>query len=218
MLKLKPGIPNAAKIKNIIFDFGGVICDLDIERTKEKFREFGPPKETTVMSDEARDRRFQEIVDAYEMSLLVSQGFRNMIKDYYLVEPTNQAVDEAWNAMLAGIPTARIRLLEDIRQTYRIFLLSNSNEIHYNFYLREFLEPYGYRSFDELFERAWFSFKAGMRKPDPNLFEFVLHDKLLIPEETLFIDDLLIHIETARTFGINGYHLAEGKEITDLFE
>jgi glucose-1-phosphatase len=217
MLRLSSHIPHHESIRNIIFDFGGVICDLDIHRSVEKFAAFGEPKPEAVLPEADRQKKFQDLVDAYEMGLYSTQGFRNRIKEYYLKEPTNDQVDEAWNILLVGIPEHRIRLLETIRGNYRIFLLSNSNELHYNFYRKNFLEPFGYKEFSDLFERAWFSFRIGMKKPDHNIFDFVLHDKGLIPDETLFIDDTEVHIRSAESVGMNGLHLTPGQDISDLF-
>ncbi len=216
MLQLVPRIPGASRTRNIVFDFGGVICDLDIRATEEKFKAFGPAVDASLSPEES-SKRFRDLVTAYETSSISTIGFRNRIREHYRDEPDDKAIDEAWNACLAGIPEHRIRLLERIRKNYRIFLLSNSNLIHYNWYLNQFLLPYGYTDFDELFERAWFSFRIGMVKPDPNIFGFILHDKQLDPGQTLFIDDTEEHVLGARTTGMQAYHLQLGEDITDLF-
>jgi putative hydrolase of the HAD superfamily len=120
--------------------------------------------------------------------------------------------------LLLGIPEPRIRLLESIQETYRIFLLSNSNEIHYLKYREEFQRQYGYRDFDALFEKVYFSYLLHLKKPEPAIFKWVLNENKLDPAETLFIDDTLMHVEAARELGITGYHLREGEELSMLFE
>jgi glucose-1-phosphatase len=217
MLVLSSGIPGILPVKNIIFDFGNVICDLDIKRTEDKFLDFGPPKPSAIVSPELSSLQFEKLVNNYESGLITSAQFRGAIRDHYVTHPSDRAIDETWNALLVGIPEKRIRLLEEIRKTYRIFLLSNSNEIHYTHYLNDFRQKYGYKDFAELFEKAYFSFLLKIKKPDPEIFRFVLEDSNLTPAETLFIDDTLMHVEAARKLGMNVYHLQGGEEITDLF-
>jgi putative hydrolase of the HAD superfamily len=217
MLQLLSKIPGHLSIKNIIFDFGGVICDLEIQRSVDKFKAFGKPKAEDRDKQEEHDRKFEHLVSTYETGLITSQEFRNAIRSYYRVPPSDEAIDDAWNALLVGIPEPRIWLLENIRKVYRIFLLSNSNEIHYLKYCEELRQQYGYPDFDALFENAYFSYLLHLRKPDPEIFRWVLDKNDLVFFETLFIDDTLINVQTARTLGIHGYHLKEGEDITDLF-
>ena len=218
MSHLSSHIPHPTSIKNIIFDFGGVICDLDISLTVEKFREFGPPKAEFSENPEELDRQFGLLVSDYETGLIDSRQFRDVIRNHYLSAPSDTVIDEAWNALLVGIPEPRLRLLESLRDTYRIFLLSNSNEIHYLKYREEFQKQYGYQDFNELFEKVYFSYRLHLKKPDPAIFKLVLDKNKLDPAETLFIDDTLMHVEAAREVGINGYHLKEGENLSMLFE
>lgn len=219
MPHLTPSLPNHLEIKNIIFDFGGVICDLDIARTIAFFKTFGPSKTEGTTSKEEQDRQFAHLVEVYEKGSISSQQFRDTIRFHYVHPPTNEAVDACWNALLVGIPQERIELLERLKQHYRIFLLSNSNEIHYLHYLEMFRNQTKYNYFHDLFEKAWFSWQIHLSKPHPEIFEFVLQNGNLLPSETLFIDDTLMHIEAARTIGIHGYHLRvdQGEKIGDLF-
>ena len=218
MLHLSSHIPHHTSIKNIIFDFGGVICDLDIRRTVEKFKEFGLPKAEFSGTPAEQNQQFGLLVSNYETGLITSQQFRDKIRNHYQVPPSDAAINDAWNALLVGIPESRIRILENIRDAYRIILLSNSNEIHYMKYREDFQKQYGYRDFDALFERVYFSYRLHLKKPDPAIFKWVLHENNLDPAETFFIDDTLMHVEAARELGITGYHLREGEELTMLFE
>ena len=120
--------------------------------------------------------------------------------------------------MLLDIPPERIRLLESLKIRYRIFLLSNSNEIHYHSYLSRFREKFGYEDFDSLFEKAYFSFRLKLQKPDPAIFKLVLANHSLNPVETLFIDDSPQHVEAARNLMIQGLLLDPGTDVTLLFK
>jgi putative hydrolase of the HAD superfamily len=217
MLHLTSNIPNHTSIKNIIFDFGGVICDLDIQCTVEKFKEFGLPKAEFSTAPEEQNQRFGRLVSTYETGFITSRQFRDVIRNHYQVPPSDEAIDDAWNALLGRIPEPRIRLLENIRDSYRIFLLSNSNEIHFLKYREDLRQQYGYSDFDALFEKVYFSYRLHMKKPDPKIFQWVLNENKLDPAETLFIDDTLMHIEAACELGITGYHLRKGEEIIQLF-
>jgi FMN phosphatase YigB (HAD superfamily) len=211
------GIRHPESIRNIIFDFGGVLCDLDIDLTKKKFTEFGPPRDGAAIPPEEAGKAFNLLVEHLETGRIAPAEFREAIRDHYLKPLSDEAINDAWNALLGDIPEHRIRLLEKIRGNYRIFLLSNSNEVHYDCYLKRFTERFGYKDFDTIFEKAWFSFNIGMKKPDREIFEFVLAQHNIIPQETLFIDDTLMHVEGAAATGIRGYHLKPGEDISTLF-
>ncbi|MDP4282641.1 MAG: HAD family phosphatase [Bacteroidota bacterium] len=218
MLQLNGFIPEKEQIRNIIFDFGGVICNLDIDRTLEKFKSFESPELGNSTSKEDINHTFDLLVEHFETGEISMQQFRDTIRQYYGNFLTDADIDNAWNAMLIGIPASRIRLLEDIRSRYRIFLLSNTNSIHYKEYSQAFFKETGYKSFDDLFEKAWFSHNLGLRKPGRKIFDTILAEKNLKPEETLFIDDTLANVSGARLTGMHAYHLKDGTTISDLFQ
>jgi putative hydrolase of the HAD superfamily len=205
-------VKDAESIENIIFDFGGVICNIDFKLMERRFVELG-----FKVSDPAALPRSQQLVKSLECGAMGPAEFRKEVKKLFITEPSDQQLDEAWNALLLDIPESRIRCLENIRKRYRIFLLSNTNEIHYLHYVEKFRQQYGYPDFDHLFEKAWFSYRTGITKPDAAVFRHVLKEKELDPATTLFIDDSLQHIEGARKAGIHGFHLTGGIEIIDLF-
>ncbi len=216
MIKLISSIPGSDGIRNIIFDFGNVICDIDISLTEAKFREFGPGNPDSGSAEHSA-QLFDKLVAQYEAGGVSSPDFRTLIREHYVVPPSDEAIDLAWNALLLTIPERRITLLNKVKTAYRIFLLSNSNEIHYLHYLEDFKVKSGLQHFDDLFEKAYFSFQVKLSKPDPAIFEMVLHENSLIPSETLFIDDTLKHVLAARNAGINAYHLENGMDICGLF-
>jgi hypothetical protein len=111
---------------------------------------------------------------------------------------TDQEIDGAWNALLFDIPAERIKVIEEVKKNYKILLLSNSNEIHYDLYVRDLQLRFGYREFDELFDKAYFSFDLHLAKPDPDIYEFVMYQHKLKPEETLLIDDRTDNIEAMK--------------------
>ncbi len=202
-------------IKNIIFDFGGVICNIDAKLTQKAFMELGLKNFSPERAIADSKGLFEEI----ETGAITPQHFRDELRKYFLNPVTNDQIDAAWNALLLDIPEPRIRLLESLRTRYRIFLLSNSNEIHFRKYDDDFTSQFGYNGLDGFFEKAWFSFRIGRKKPDPEIFRHALKQAGLNSPETLFIDDTLVHVESARTVGIHAYHLniSRGEQIMDLF-
>lgn len=214
-MKLNPNIPNSRQIKNIIFDFGGVICDIDITRTEKKFTAFGDP--ANLPSEPDSPRAFIELVQSLEKGKIDPEQFYQAIQHHYATPPSVEAIIDAWNALLGQIPEHRIRLLENLRNEYRIFLMSNTNIIHYQKYLSDFQKKYGYRNFGEIFQKVYLSFELGVIKPGTEIFEHILKDSGLDPVETFFIDDTPENVEGALKTGINGYFLKGDEDISMLF-
>ncbi|MBE0648374.1 MAG: HAD family phosphatase [Bacteroidales bacterium] len=200
-------------IRNIIFDFGGVICNIDISITEKAFVDLGIRQFDKEYSVTERDNFF----GMFETGKITPQQFRDTLKHYFDRPVSDRQLDDAWNALLQEIPASRIALLRNLSKRYRLFLLSNTNEIHYTKYLKELQEVYSVSGFEDLFEKAYFSHQIGLRKPFREVFDFVVTDAGVNRSETLFIDDSIQHVEGAKKAGLLAYHLLEGEEITDLF-
>ncbi|MFW6224095.1 MAG: HAD family phosphatase [Bacteroidota bacterium] len=146
-------------IKNIIFDFGGVIYDIDIPAAARAFRKLG------ITDFEQKFTVFTEanIFDKLETGHLTPGEFRDEFRRISELDVSDKALDEAWNALLIGFRKERIKLIGQVKKQYNVFLLSNSNIIHYRQYRQEFEDQFGYKTFDELFQQAFFSFEVGQR-------------------------------------------------------
>ena len=200
-------------IKNIIFDLGGVIIDIDTQAIVNQMNKMGF---TNV--EKLYDPDFLEIVERFEKGIVKASTFRNEVKNFLEIGMTDAVFDEIWNSMLFDIPQRRIDLVKQLKQNYHVFLLSNSNEIHYDMYVRDLQLRYGYREFDSLFDTAFFSFALHLTKPGLDIFRYVLDSETLNPDETLFIDDLEENRVAARKLGIHTIDVATGSRIVDLFE
>ncbi|MCX6280405.1 MAG: HAD family phosphatase [Bacteroidetes bacterium] len=214
MLKLIPAASGGNDIRNIIFDFGGVICNIDVRLSELKFRELGFKGFNPSYSIEEGEDVFRRL----EGGKISIPGFFEILKKQLKPGVTDNEILDAWNAMILDIPPRRVRLLEEVKKSYRIFILSNSNEIHYNKYLGDFSHRYGYSSFTDLFEKTWFSFRIHLQKPSKEIFDYVIANGALSPSETLFIDDSVQHTASAATVGLKTYHLNPPEEITQIFE
>ncbi len=200
-------------IKNIIFDFGGVVLDIDPQQTANELSRLGFDDFDLLQKPEF----VEGIMNKLERGIITPETFRQKIKDFLKLDACDQEIDDAWNALLLDIPKERINIIEQAKKSYGVFLLSNSNEIHYDVYVRDLQLRFGYREFDQLFDKAYFSFDLHLSKPNPEIFEFVLDQHKLVPEQTLFIDDTEEHIKAAQSLGIRTYHLVKPERLRDLF-
>lgn len=200
-------------IKNIIFDFGGVIYDIEHQKTKDAFADLGITNFEELYGHTIQTGLFEN----FEMGLISPSDFRAALRKHLPENTSDRQIDHAWNALLIGYKPARLELLEKIKNNYRIFLLSNTNLIHYHQYMADLKEEKLYEKFIGLFKKLYFSHQIGMRKPDANIFHLVIQDNLLNPQETVFIDDYDLNIAAADATGLKGLLLKPGQDLIDLF-
>ena len=204
----------SAKIKNIIFDLGGVILDIDETIVYKELEKLG-----INTSELAHSKEFIEIMSKFDTGIYTAPTFRKKMKALIgQGKMTDKRFDAIWDAMLLDIPRERIEAIEKIKKHYKIFLMSNTNVIHYDLYVRDLQLRFGYNEFDELFNKSYFSFAEHLEKPDPRFFELILDHEGLLPEETLFIDDTEKNIKVAQTLGIRTYHIRRDELVRNLFE
>ena len=203
----------STKIKNIIFDLGGVILDIDENIVYKELEKMG-----VNIAQLAHSKEFIETMSKFDTGIYTAPTFRRKMKALVGQDKmTDQKFDSIWNAMLLDIPRERIEAIEQVKQHYKIFLMSNTNEIHYDLYVRDLQLRFGYKEFDALFHKSYFSFAEHLEKPDPRFFELILDHEGLAPEETLFIDDTEANIKAARSLGIRTYHISREELVRNLF-
>ncbi len=199
--------------KTIIFDFGGVVIDIDPQLTINEFKKLGMSDSDTFL----KPGFINNVIRKFERGILTPEVFRDKVRAEAGINFTDQQIDDAWNALLFDIPAERIEVIEEVKKNYKILLLSNSNEIHYDLYVRDLQLRFGYREFDELFDKAYFSFDLHLSKPDIEIYEFIMYQHKLNPAETLFIDDNIDNIKTAKSLGWKTFHLESPNRIRDIF-
>lgn len=202
-MDLHVNLDSMTSIKNIIFDLGGVIINLDPDRTKQSFRELGVENFDSIYSFSQQSGLF----DRFDKGEIENGEFRDEIRKHIPRSVTDQEIDSAWNAMLLDVPREKIELLKQLKPNYRTFLLSNTNRIHVKCFSAELMRVHGSPDFSTWMERCYYSCDIGMRKPDAEIFEFVLQQNNLKRDETLFIDDSPQHITGAGKCGIATLHL-----------
>ncbi len=200
-------------IKNIIFDLGNVIIDLDIERTWQHLKHWLGDDYSLKLKNIRPD---DDIFIQFEIGAITEETFFETLRSLSDVPLSIRQLKEAWNAMLIQIPAPRFDMLTRLKDKYNVFLLSNTNKTHVDWvdgYLRT---VYGFsiQDFDErFFHKSYYSHLIHLRKPDENIYEFVLQDAGLKAENTLFIDDNADNIEGARRVGLKTHLHPIGEEI-----
>ncbi|MBK7181621.1 MAG: HAD family phosphatase [Bacteroidetes bacterium] len=185
------------RYKNIIFDLGGVILNIDYNLSVDAFKKLGLENFQTHFSQAAQN----ELFDLYEKGLITSTDFRTELKKHLKDSISVTEIDNAWNALLQNLPAKRLTVLEQLKNTHRTFLLSNTNEIHINEFNSYLKTEFHINDLANHFEKMYLSYEIGMRKPDKEIFEFVISENNLQPFETLFIDDSKQHIDSANSVG-----------------
>jgi putative hydrolase of the HAD superfamily len=201
-----------APIQNVIFDLGGVIMHLDMNRTVEAFNKLGIKDIVLTHNTTELKAIFQE----YEIGKISSSEFRQRVCASSNISLTPEQFDAAWNEMLVEIPEERIDFLANMGAHFRTFLLSNTNEIHLNHVNQYLKESFGIDDFSALFEDEYYSHQLKMRKPDVKIFAAVCTESDLIPEETLFIDDVEANVKAACEAGMYGVHLVAPATIEEV--
>jgi HAD superfamily hydrolase (TIGR01509 family) len=192
------------KIKNIVFDLGGVIMNLDVPKTIEAFKELGIKNIVNDTGHTYQQSFFYEL----EVGKISEDTFLESLLNLSDKSPSYQEIKKAWNEMILDMPKDRIDFLNDLKTSYNIFLLSNTNSIHQKKYLDDFKDDYK-TSFNKIFKKAYYSHEIGIRKPDVEVFNYILNDSNLKAEETLFMDDSFSNIEAAQKAGIETFHVKD---------
>lgn len=202
-------------IKNIIFDLGGVLLNIDSHATINAFKALG----VTQFDEFFTQAKQNHLFDRLDTGNVTPEEFRDEIRAASGLSLSDADIDQAWNTMLLDFPAQKIPLLEQSRKHYRTFLLSNTNAIHFPAYTEELKRVHGYDSLEALFEKQYLSHEIGMRKPDVETFAWVLAQNKLKGSETLFFDDTLQHVEGARKAGLHAYWIDLSKEdVLDYFD
>ncbi|MBW4889186.1 HAD family phosphatase [Mucilaginibacter sp. HMF5004] len=202
-------------IKNIIFDYGNVIYNIDFSLAQQAWAKLGITNVESFFGHKQQSSLF----DAFDKGEITAAQFRDQIRLAANNDNlTDEQIDTAWNSMLLGIQPGTHDLLLQLKGKYRTFLLSNINAIHYDHIMGYLKREFDFDGNAHLFEKVYYSHFMGMRKPNANIFEFVLQDSNLNPAETLFIDDSPQHLATAQKLDIQTFLMTAPDTIKALVE
>ncbi len=195
-------------IKHIIFDLGGVLLDIDYNKTEDALKKLGI--KNVVFSKKSQDNLFNLI----ETGKISKKEFIDKLLSFSTTKKREEII-AAWNSILINLPKERIKLLKNLKNKFSIFLLSNTNEIHING-LKNLLGENDYNEFINLFDKIYYSHIIGIRKPSKEAFYLILEENNLNKKNVLFIDDSSQHIKSANNIGINTYHI-KNEDVLSIF-
>ena len=196
-------------ITTLIFDFGGVIINLDLPRCIQRFKDLGFENIDQYLSNFRQSNFFL----LYENGTIDTTQFRNEIRKHINKPLADAEIDDAWSAFLRDIPQEKLELLTKLRERFRLLLLSNTNPLHIEMSTKNEFAKRGKTIYD-YFEKCYFSYEMKLTKPQPEIFEAVLKDAGLRPEECLFIDDGATNIAQAEKMGIQTYLATPGEDLS----
>jgi HAD superfamily hydrolase (TIGR01509 family) len=200
------------EIKALIFDLGGVLINLDYGKTAHAFEELGVNDFSDLYSQASQTELFSD----FETGKISAQRFINELLIYLPKGTSPNKVVRAWNEMILDVPLKSIKLLENLNKIYPVILLSNTNELHVPVVRKEWAKVTDL-PMEHYFQKIYFSHEIGMRKPNQEIFSEVCKRENITPENTLFIDDTLQHIEGAKKSGLMVRHLTDIEMLDQLF-
>jgi FMN phosphatase YigB (HAD superfamily) len=202
------------KVKNIIFDYGNVIFEINFKTVQNALSQLGIPDIDTFFGHKAQDAIFSQLESGATSPAQFRAEIRAAASNNAL---TDAEIDAAWNSILIGVPPNVHDILLAVKRNYRTFLLSNTNEIHYDYILNYLKKEFNIVNNDHLFEKAYYSQLMFKRKPNVEIFEQVINENQLDPAETLFIDDSPQHLEGAKKVGLQTLLMTEKPAQLGLF-
>ena len=198
-------------ISTLIFDFGGVLVNLDRNRCIMNFKELGVDNIDHFLNDFAQKGVFM----ALEKGQISPEEFRLEIRKMTSKTVSDADIDAAWCSFLVNVPAEKLDLLLKLRENFRIVMLSNTNSIHFPFAEESYL---GHTAGDKspYFDKYYLSFEMKMAKPDLDIFEALLDSEGIDANKCLFLDDGPKNIEQAKTLGLQTYLVSENENLDFL--
>lgn len=203
-----------SSVKNIVFDLGGVVIDINPAASFSAMQALAASSVSVV-------DQFSEHTDVfldYEKGLIDDEQFRAGIRELTQQPDTlASTIDDAWCQMLLEIPRSRMQLLAQLRKQYRTFVLSNTNSIHVVAFNKMVATITDHATIEPFFEKVYYSHELKMRKPEAEIYQYVLTDSNLLPHETLFLDDREENLVAAEALGILTRQVTPEHSIIDIF-
>jgi epoxide hydrolase-like predicted phosphatase len=193
-------------IKNIIFDFGGVLYEINFDRTKDSLIKISEKPE---LLKKFNSKEFADFPELFEMGKITSSEFLDKMRTTFSLNADDNIIINAWNALLLKPFNDALEVLQKLSEKYNLYLLSNTNEIHFQHFYPQTKEIF------TLFKKYFLSYEIGLRKPDEEIFEYVIEDLKIEPQETLFIDDSKKNIIAAQKTQLKTLHFVNQK-MSDL--
>ena len=203
------------QIRNIIFDLGDVILNIDVPIASKSFADLSGREQHEILTIFKESEIFRQ----FETGLMDEPTFRNYVREILnFPDLSDEAIDTAWNSLLLDLPPERVELLKKLATKYRLFLLSNTSSIHITQVNKILEASTGVEKLEDLFEVVFLSYEMGLMKPDPRIYQEVLAKAGLKAEETLFLDDNADNIRSAGELGIDTIHVQKPVTILEYLK
>jgi glucose-1-phosphatase len=200
-----------SNISTLIFDFGGVLIDLDMNQSILNFKKLGVENVENYLSNFGQSGFFMQL----EKGKISTEEFRSEIRKLTTNTITDKEIDDAWNAFLVRIPSEKLDIVYQLRKKFRVIMLSNTNAIHFPYAERTFFS-YKNRGIDEYFDKCYRSYDMKMAKPDAEIFEAILSQEQVAPNQCLLLDDGPKNIEQAQKLGFQTYFVDPKEDLSFL--
>ncbi|MFK7757052.1 MAG: HAD family hydrolase [Flavobacteriales bacterium] len=201
-------------VNNIIFDFGGVLFDIDYDAPVKAFSLLGGKGFDAIYAQSAQT----DLFDKLETGNISSEDFYNQVRKSLEVTHSNEILEEAWHTILTGIPKARIDMIHKLKDQFNTYVFSNTNAIHVERFEQMVDAEMGLDHFKSAFKAVHYSNVLGFKKPYPESFTKYCQLEGLDPSKTLFIDDSIQHVEGAEKAGLMAFHLDVSKmDVREIF-
>lgn len=200
-------------IKNILFDFGGVIVSLNKQNAINRFKEIG----ISNIEDYLNEYRQEGIFLALEEGKITLEDFNDEIRKMAGKYISDEDIASAWMAFLVEIPEYKFQLLKDLRKKYNVYLISNTNPVIMGWAESEKFSPTG-EPITAFFDKCYYSYKIGCAKPEKAIYEHVIEDSGIIPSETLFLDDGRANIDMGNFFGLRSRLTNQDEDMRKIFD
>ena len=193
-------------IKNLVFDFGGVLYEINTDLSLNEFLDGSSNKSmdrTAFINDET--------FILFEKGLISAEVFRDRIRMRVNANLTDIEIDRIWNLTLIKPYIQSNELITGLKDKYNLALLSNTNEIHHNYFKNQLKDLFN------IFDFLVFSYKTGHRKPESEIYQYLIESTGFLPEETVFLDDLPENIEMAKSLGFKTYLVKDQNSLWEIF-
>ena len=200
-----------SNISTLIFDFGGVLIDLDMNQSILNFKKLGVENVENYLSNFGQSGFFMQL----EKGKISAEEFRSEIRKMTTNSITDKEIDDAWNAFLVRIPSEKLDIVYQLRKKFRVIMLSNTNAIHFPYAERTFFS-YKNRGIDEYFDKCYRSYDMKMAKPDAEIFEAILSQEQVAANQCLLLDDGPKNIEQAQKLGFQTYFVDPKEDLSFL--
>lgn len=201
-------------IKAIIFDLGQVLIDLTPARCMEAFAQLG----ANDIEQALNDKDIQQFLLQFENGDVSEQEFYDKMNSLLPQPADNALIAAAWNSFLGELPAYKLDAILELRKQYKVYLLSNTNVLHWEYARHKYFDRYKGLELRDFFDHAYTSYQMRLLKPDKAIYQSVLDDIGLKPQEVFFLDDRADNCRSAREMGINVYEVTPGEDWRHLFD